>query len=113
MLDASHGDAYTSSAFMAENDLRAYYLFAMKAMADITGTLLVPGLLAVLLRSVYDHLAYEQLIFFISLAVVFVLSMLTLGSSPFSLLLSLPSHHVVPRSYPVAFTMFLKLSWWS
>jgi glucan phosphoethanolaminetransferase (alkaline phosphatase superfamily) len=62
---------------MAENDLRAYYLFAMKAMADITGTLLVPGLLAVLLRSVYDHLAYEQLIFFISLAVVFVLSMLT------------------------------------
>lgn len=61
---------------MAENDLRAYYLFAMKAMADITGTVLVPGVLMILLRHAYDNLAYEQLIFFISLAVVFVLSML-------------------------------------
>jgi hypothetical protein len=60
---------------MAGNDLRQYYLFAMKAMADITGTILVPGLLAVLLRYAYDGLAYEQVIFFISLLVVFLLSM--------------------------------------
>lgn len=61
---------------MAENNLRTYYLFAMKAMADILGTILVPAVMAAFLRSIYDHLAYEQLIFFISLAVVFVLSML-------------------------------------
>jgi glucan phosphoethanolaminetransferase (alkaline phosphatase superfamily) len=60
---------------MAEKDLREYYLFAMKAMADITGTILVPGLLAVLLRYAYEDLVYEQLIFFISLVVVFLVSM--------------------------------------
>jgi F0F1-type ATP synthase assembly protein I len=62
---------------MAENDMRSYYLFAMKAMADILGTILVPAVLALFLRYAYDHLAYEQLIFFISLVVVFILSGLT------------------------------------
>ncbi|MEK7183795.1 MAG: hypothetical protein AAB776_04140 [Patescibacteria group bacterium] len=62
---------------MAENDMRTYYLFAMRAMADITGTIVVPVILAVFLRYAYDHLAYEQLIFFISLIVVFGLSMVT------------------------------------
>ncbi|MDQ5952564.1 MAG: hypothetical protein QG626_693 [Patescibacteria group bacterium] len=60
---------------MAENDLRPYYVFAFKAMADITGTLMIPGLLAVLLRTTYRDIAYEQLIFFVSLVVVFILSM--------------------------------------
>lgn len=61
---------------MAENDLRRYYLFALKAMTDITGTIVVPGVLAMLLRSVYRQLPYEQLLFFISLLVVFCLSMI-------------------------------------
>lgn len=61
---------------MAENDLRPYYVFAFKAMADITGTLVVPGILAVLLRLTYQDIAYEQLTFFISLVVVFILSMI-------------------------------------
>jgi hypothetical protein len=61
---------------MAGNDMRQYYLFAMKAMADITGTIFVPGLLAVGLRYIYHDLAYEQLIFFISLGIGFVLSMI-------------------------------------
>jgi len=61
---------------MADYDMRVHYVFAMRAMAGITGTLLIPAFLAVLLRSVYDHLAYEQLIFFISLGVVFILSMI-------------------------------------
>ena len=60
---------------MAGNDMRAYYVFAVKAMADILGTILVPAVLAVVMRYAYNHLVYEQLIFFISLAVVFVLSM--------------------------------------
>lgn len=75
MLDVGLRHAYTSSAFMAENDMRAYYVFAMRAMADITGTILVPAVLAVLLRAVYKNLAYEQLIFFISLIVVLILSL--------------------------------------
>lgn len=61
---------------MAENDLRPYYAFAMKAVMDITGTLAVPGILALLLRLTYRNIAYEQLIFFISLIVVFILSMI-------------------------------------
>ncbi len=61
---------------MVENDLRVLYLFAMKAMADITGTMLIPPVLVILLRKAYDHLAYEQLIFFISLIAVFILSLL-------------------------------------
>lgn len=60
---------------MAENDMRKYYLFALKAATDITATIIVPGLLTVLLRVTYDQLAYAQLVFYISLLVVFVLSM--------------------------------------
>lgn len=61
---------------MAENDIRKYYLFALKAATDITATIIVPGLLAVLLRATYDQLAFAQLVFYISLLVVFVLSMI-------------------------------------
>ena len=61
---------------MAENDLRRYYLFAFKAATDITGTIIIPGVLAVILRSTYHQLAYAQVIFFLSLLVVFVLSMI-------------------------------------
>ena len=75
-LDAQVRAAYTLSGFMAENDMRRYYIFAFRAMMDITGTLVVPVILAVFLRYAYQDLPYEKLIFLISLAVVFVLSLI-------------------------------------
>lgn len=61
---------------MAGNDLRPYYFFALKAMTDITGTIFIPALLALVLRRLYDHLAYAEIIFFASLIVILVLTML-------------------------------------
>ena len=55
--------------------MRAHYVLAMKVGADITGTILVPAVLAVLLRAVYKNLAYEQIIFLLSLIVVLLLSL--------------------------------------
>ncbi len=60
---------------MAGNDVRPYYFFALKAMTDITGTIFVPAVAALLLRQLYDHLVYEAFIFFASLLVVLVLTM--------------------------------------
>ena len=63
---------------MAGNDLRQYYFFALKAMADITGTILVPALLVVFLRRLYDQWAYAEIFFYVSLVLAFLLSMWTI-----------------------------------
>jgi hypothetical protein len=57
-----------------DGDLRNYYVFAIKASADLLGTILVPAVTAVLARYLYQDISNERVIFFISLAVAFILS---------------------------------------
>ena len=53
-----------------------YLTFAMKAMADITGTLLLPPLVAVALRGLYRQSDFAQPLFVVSLLVVLVFSLI-------------------------------------
>ena len=60
---------------MAQNNLRDLYVFALKAMTEITGIILLPALAALALKTVYADLPYAKILFPISLAIAFVLSM--------------------------------------
>ncbi len=60
---------------MAQTELRAYYVFALKAMAEITTIILLPALAALALKYLYADAPAAKTIFPISLVVAFVLSM--------------------------------------
>jgi hypothetical protein len=60
---------------MAKNDMRALYVFAFKAMSEITAIILLPAIAAYFLRLLYLGEQHSNLIFTASLIVAFILSM--------------------------------------
>jgi hypothetical protein len=56
---------------MAGDDVRKYYVFAMKAFADVLGTILVPAVLALIAKTAF-HLPYS--IFLILLIAALILT---------------------------------------
>lgn len=60
---------------MASSNAR-YLAFATKAMADITGTLLVPPLIALALRGLYNESQIAQPLFALTLLLALVLSLI-------------------------------------
>ena len=61
---------YTDAAFM--NDTGAYLRFALRAAGDITGTILVPAIVAALLGTALDaHYGTGRIIFVVCLLLAF------------------------------------------
>ncbi len=60
---------------MADTEMRKYYLFAVKAFSDILGTILVPAVLALVLKYLLDP---SPLVFLLLLGVTFVLTAILL-----------------------------------
>jgi hypothetical protein len=60
---------------MASDDIWKYYTFAAKAAADVFGTILVPAIVAVILKFVFS---LSNPVFYLLLALAFILSGLAL-----------------------------------